>query len=57
MAVGGHHHEFKDLIEEHRAVGHEVVRKTIGEVAAAFVVSGCASEMMVLQAANVSLDD
>ncbi|KAG2130618.1 Sodium/hydrogen exchanger family-domain-containing protein [Suillus bovinus] len=55
LAVEDHHAELKDIVEEHRAVGHEVMRKTIGDVATAFVVSGCASAAVVLQAANVGM--
>ncbi|KAG1858827.1 Sodium/hydrogen exchanger family-domain-containing protein [Suillus subluteus] len=56
LAVENHHAELKDLVEEHRVVGHEVTRKTIGDVATAFVVSGCATAMVVLQAANVETE-
>lgn len=55
LAVEDHHAELKDLVEEHRAVGHEVMSKTIGDVATAFVVSGCPSAVVVLQAANVGM--
>ncbi|KAG1901080.1 Sodium/hydrogen exchanger family-domain-containing protein [Suillus fuscotomentosus] len=55
LAVEDHHAELKDLVEEHRAVGHEVMSKTIGDVATAFVVSGCPSAVVVLQAANVEM--
>jgi len=37
-------------MEEHGSVGHEV-RKTIGDVATAFVVSGCKAGLVVVQAA------
>ncbi|KAG2125208.1 Sodium/hydrogen exchanger family-domain-containing protein [Suillus cothurnatus] len=56
LAVENHHAELKDLVEEHRVVGHEVTSKTIGDVATAFVVSGCATAMVVLQAANVGME-
>ncbi|KAH7915459.1 Sodium/hydrogen exchanger family-domain-containing protein [Hygrophoropsis aurantiaca] len=56
LAVENHHHELKELIEEHSSVGHEVVKKTIGDVATAFVVSGCGTGMVVLQAANLPSD-
>ncbi|KAH7923335.1 hypothetical protein BV22DRAFT_1169988 [Leucogyrophana mollusca] len=56
LAVENHHHELKELIEEHRSVGNEVVKKTIGDVAAAFVVSGNGTGMVVLQAANLPMD-
>ncbi|KAG1858710.1 Sodium/hydrogen exchanger family-domain-containing protein [Suillus tomentosus] len=55
LAVEDHHAELKDLVEEHRVVGHEVMSKTIGDVATAFVVSGCPSAVVVLQAANVGM--
>ncbi|KAF9240241.1 Sodium/hydrogen exchanger family-domain-containing protein [Melanogaster broomeanus] len=48
--------ELKQLLEEHRSVGQEVVRKTVGDVATAMVVAGSASAMVVLQAAGVSLE-
>ncbi|KAG1814783.1 Sodium/hydrogen exchanger family-domain-containing protein [Suillus subaureus] len=56
LAVENHHAELKDLVEEYRVVGHEVTSKTIGDVATAFMVSGCATAMVVLQAANVGLE-
>ncbi|KAG1720942.1 Sodium/hydrogen exchanger family-domain-containing protein [Suillus lakei] len=37
LAVEDHHAELKDLVEEHRVAGHEVMSKTIGDVATAFV--------------------
>jgi len=52
LAVENHHHELKELMEEHGSVGHEV-KKTIGDVATAFVVSGCKAGLVVVQAANV----
>ncbi|KAG2049554.1 hypothetical protein BDR06DRAFT_961357 [Suillus hirtellus] len=55
LAVEDHHAELKDLVEEHRVVGHEVMSKTIGDVATAFVVSGCPSAVVVLQAANTGV--
>ncbi|KAG2130746.1 Sodium/hydrogen exchanger family-domain-containing protein [Suillus clintonianus] len=56
LAVEDHSAELKDLVEEHRIVGHEVMTKTIGDVATAFVVSGCASGMVVLQAAKATTE-
>jgi hypothetical protein len=47
--------ELKELMEEYGNVGNEV-RKTVGDVAAAFVVSGCKAGIVVIQAANVSSD-
>ncbi|KAG0693115.1 hypothetical protein DFH29DRAFT_1040944 [Suillus ampliporus] len=55
LVVEDHHAELKDLVEEHRMVGHEVIRKTIGNVATAFVVPGCASGIVVLQSPNVAM--
>ncbi|KAG0694775.1 Sodium/hydrogen exchanger family-domain-containing protein [Suillus ampliporus] len=55
LAVEDHHAELNGLVEEYRMVGHEVMRKTIGDVATAFVVSGCATGMVVLQSANVAM--
>ncbi|KAF8887113.1 Sodium/hydrogen exchanger family-domain-containing protein [Infundibulicybe gibba] len=51
LAVENHRDELKDLMEEYGNVGAEV-RKTIGDVAAAFVVAGCGSGILVLQAAT-----
>jgi hypothetical protein len=56
LATENHHAELKALFEEHRSVGHEVVKKTIGDVATAMVVAGAASAMVVLQAANIPMD-
>ncbi|KAH7915666.1 Sodium/hydrogen exchanger family-domain-containing protein [Hygrophoropsis aurantiaca] len=53
--VKDQHHELKELMEGHRTVGPEVL-KTIGDVATAFVVSGCARAMVVLQAADIPSD-
>ncbi|KAF8837550.1 hypothetical protein BDN67DRAFT_991719 [Paxillus ammoniavirescens] len=51
-----HHAELKQLFEEHPSVGHEVMRKTIGDVATAMAVAGSASAVVVLQAANISVE-
>lgn len=50
LAVENHQQELKELMEEHGSVGHEV-KKTIGDVATAFVVSGCKASVVVVQAA------
>ncbi|KAF7980666.1 hypothetical protein HWV62_37087 [Athelia sp. TMB] len=49
LAVENHRDELKELIEEHGSVGNEV-KKTIGDVATAFVVSGCKAGLVVIQA-------
>ncbi|KAF8840794.1 hypothetical protein BDN67DRAFT_604474 [Paxillus ammoniavirescens] len=54
LATENHHAELERLFQEHQSVDHEVVRKTIGDVATAMVVAGSASAMVVLQAANIS---
>jgi len=51
MAVEDHAKELKDLMHEYENVGSEV-KKTIGDVGAAFVVAGCGTGMVVLQAAH-----
>ncbi|KIJ07122.1 hypothetical protein PAXINDRAFT_177714 [Paxillus involutus ATCC 200175] len=55
-ATENHHAELKQLFDVHRSVDHEVMRKTIGDVATAMVVAGSASAVVVLQAANISLE-
>jgi hypothetical protein len=55
LAVESHQQELKMLMEEHGSVGNEV-RKTVGDVATAFVVAGCKAGIVVIQAANVPLD-
>jgi hypothetical protein len=55
LAVENHQQELKMLMEEHGIVGNEV-RKTVGDVATAFVVAGCKAGIVVIQAANVPLD-
>jgi len=55
LAVENHQQELKELMEEHGSVSNEV-QKTVGDVATAFVVSGCKAGIVVLQAANVPLD-
>jgi len=57
LAVEDHHVELKDLVDEHQVpVGYKVMKKTIGDVATAFLVSKCASAVVVLQAANVAME-
>jgi len=50
--VENHRRELKELINECEDVGEEV-RKTIGDVATAFVVAGVGSGVVVVQAAGV----
>jgi len=49
--VEDHGKELKELMQEHGSVGSEV-KKTIGDVGAAFVVAGCGIGLVVLQAAH-----
>jgi len=51
LAVENHRKELKELMDDHGHVGAEV-RKTIGDVATAFVVAGVGSGVVVLQAAG-----
>jgi hypothetical protein len=51
LAVEDHSQELKDLMNSYGHVGSEV-KKTIGDVATGFVVSGCKAGIVVLQAAN-----
>ena len=50
LAVENHRAELQTLMDEHSHVGAEV-RKTVGDVATAFVVAGVGSGVVVLQAA------
>lgn len=50
LAVESHEGELKDLVSEYGGVGSEV-RKTMGDVASAFVVAGAGSGLVVVQAA------
>jgi hypothetical protein len=59
LAVEDHRIELKELLEEygsgagpHGGVGSEV-RKTLGDVASVFVLAGCGSGVVVVQAASV----
>ena len=50
LAVENHHAELKGVMEEHGGVGNEV-KRTVGDVTTALVVSGCQASMIVFQAA------
>ena len=52
LAVENHRDELKTLMDEHGHVGAEV-RKTVGDVATAFVVAGVGSGIVVVQAATL----
>lgn len=56
LAVENHREELRELMTEHGAVGAEV-RKTIGDVATAFVVASVGSGIVVLQAAGAGTMD
>lgn len=56
LAVENHHKELKELAEQYGTVGNEV-KKTVGDVATAFVLSGCAVGLVVMQAASAVVDD
>jgi hypothetical protein len=58
LATEDHTAELHKILEERGSgsVGQDVVRKTIGDAATAFVASACATAVIVLQAANVSVD-
>ncbi|KAH7927084.1 hypothetical protein BV22DRAFT_1193893 [Leucogyrophana mollusca] len=51
LSVDNHHQELTELMKEYRDMPSEAC-KTIGDVASACVVSGCAVDMMVLQAVS-----
>ncbi|KAJ3895759.1 Sodium/hydrogen exchanger family-domain-containing protein [Lentinula edodes] len=54
LAVENHAKEIKRLMEEQHSHGLGVdVRKTIGDVASSIVISGCAEEILVVQAADI----
>ncbi|THH13512.1 hypothetical protein EW146_g6712 [Bondarzewia mesenterica] len=55
LAVENHHAELKKLMEEHGAIGSEV-KKTVGDVATAFILSRCNAGLVVMQAATTSLE-
>ncbi|KAF8553036.1 hypothetical protein OG21DRAFT_1313288 [Imleria badia] len=51
-------HELKQLVEEQRCTGHELVQNTVGDVGAAFVMAvGAASGVIVVQAAGESVTE
>jgi hypothetical protein len=64
LAVESHRDEMKELMEEYSSnsgsgsygrVGSEV-RKTLGDVASAFVLAGVGSGVVVMQAASLGID-
>ncbi|KAI0040269.1 hypothetical protein FA95DRAFT_1527812 [Auriscalpium vulgare] len=55
LAVESHHQELKELTNEHGGVGSEV-KKTVGDVATAFILSGVNAGLVVMQAAHVAMD-
>ena len=55
LAVENHHAELKQLIDEHGPIGTEV-KKTVGDLATALIVTGSKASIVVLQAANVLAD-
>ncbi|KAG2354749.1 Sodium/hydrogen exchanger family-domain-containing protein [Suillus spraguei] len=48
--------ELENILRERGSVGQDDSRNTIGDAATAFVASGCATAVVVLQAANASID-
>ncbi|CCL99749.1 uncharacterized protein FIBRA_01771 [Fibroporia radiculosa] len=55
LAFEYHQQELKQLMEHHGAVGSEI-RKTMGDVASALLVTGSKASIAVFQAADTSLD-
>lgn len=55
LAAENHHAELKGLIEEYGSVASEV-KKTVGDVASAFISTRSEASVVVLQAANASVD-
>lgn len=55
LAVENHQKELKEIMHEHGDVGSEI-KKTIGDVATALVVSGCKLALVVMQAADRLLE-
>ncbi|KAG1789268.1 Sodium/hydrogen exchanger family-domain-containing protein [Suillus plorans] len=53
LAGEDHTSELHQILKERGSVGQDVIRKTIGDPATAFVASGCATAVVVLQASNV----
>lgn len=64
VVVGRSHHlgsnnlteELEDILKERGSMGQGDSRSTVGDAATAFIASGCATAVVVLQAANVSAD-
>ena len=54
LAVEDHHDDLKELMEEHGQVRSEI-KKTIGDVASALMLSGCNAGVVVVQAAEREL--
>ena len=50
LATESHHRERKEIFEEYRMMGPELVTGTIGDVASSMVISSSASALVVLQA-------
>ena len=50
LAAESHHAELKAIMDEHGGVGSEV-KRTVGDVTTALVVSGCQANVIVFQAA------
>ncbi|KAF9222988.1 hypothetical protein BS17DRAFT_164594 [Gyrodon lividus] len=57
LAKENHQQELKQIVDEQGCTGYEVVKKTIGDVATSFVVSGSHHALVVLQANSGSVDD
>lgn len=55
LAVENHQRELKEIMDVHGGVGSEI-KKTIGDVATALVVSGCKLALVVMQAADRLLE-
>ncbi|TRM60507.1 Sodium/hydrogen exchanger family-domain-containing protein [Schizophyllum amplum] len=55
MAVENHAKEVKEVMERYTHVVVEV-RKTVGDVASAFVSAGCGAGVVVMQAANLAVE-
>ncbi|KIJ64593.1 hypothetical protein HYDPIDRAFT_28527 [Hydnomerulius pinastri MD-312] len=52
-----HQQELKQIVEEHGSTGYDLVKKTIGDVATSFVISGSQNALVVVQAASESSDE
>ncbi|KAL4081127.1 Sodium/hydrogen exchanger family-domain-containing protein [Scleroderma citrinum] len=63
MAVEDHHQEVKAIAQKHGYIGggtsgsFELMKKTIGDVGCAFLISDVPNAMVVVQAGEVSIDD